>query len=294
MLIGVAIGPIFRRGYKFSVPGSPQSQSATDAAVFKARTAPAHTTSVHGNGFAGGPRQVSLQLKAWNSPVRSGALPSPKAGGAFNRLKASNSKPSRLPALVEPQPEQSVPVAEPFFESVGPVVPGLDRQHEESAPVAEPFFEPVRPVLPVLERQREESGAVGEPFFESVGPVLEQAPEVAPAVARHEIELDGSEPVTEFAEASTATSLSVENDILEVPEESVFAGQEANEFFEHSMEEAAAAYEQPNEVFASGPEYSWPVTEATAELTAAPIENDQAHETIFAEREAFVEQENFP
>src|SRR3954463_1241797 len=294
VLIGVAIGPIFRRGYKFSVPGSPKSQSATDTAVFKARTAPAHTTSVQGNGFAGGPRQVSLQLKAWNSPVRSGALPSPKAGGAFNRSKASNSKPSRLSAPVEPQPEQPVPVAEPFFESVGPVVPGLDRQHEESAPVAEPFFEPVRPVLPVLERQREQSGAVGEPFFESVGPVLEQAPEVAPAVARHEIELDGSEPVTELAEASTATSRSVENDILEVPEESVFAGQEANEFSEHSMEEAAAAYEQPNEVFPSGPEYSWPVTEATAELAAAPVENGQAHETIFAEREAFVEQENFP
>ncbi len=295
VLIAVAIGPMLRRGYKFSVPGSPQPGSAaTDAAVFKARTAPAHTISAQGNGFAGGPRQVSLQLKAWNSPVRSGALPSPKAGGAFNRLKASSSKPSRVPASVEPQPEQSLPVAEPLFESVGPVLQGLDRQHEESAPVAEPFFEPVRPVVPVVERQRDESGAVGEPFFESVGPVLEQAPEIAPAVARREVGMDGSEPVAEFAEPSTAASRSLENEIPEVPEESVFAAEGANEFTDHSMEEAAAAYEQPSEVFASGAEYSWPVTEATAELTAAPFEKDQPHETIFAEREAFVEQENFP
>jgi len=185
-------------------------------------------------------------------------------------------------------------VAEPFFESVGPVVAGLDQQHEESAPVAEPFFEPVRPVLPVVERQREASGAVGGPFFESVGPVLEQAPEVAPAVSRQETGLDGSEPVSEFAEASVAGPRSVEDEILEVPEEPVFAAQEANEFSEHPMEEAAAAYEQPNEVFASAAEYAWPATEGTAELTAAPIENDQPHETIFAEREAFVEQENFP
>ena len=36
-----------------------------------------------------------------------------------------------------------------------------------------------------------------------------------------------------------------------------------------------------------------PATEAAAELTAEPIENDQPHETIFAEREAFVEHEDF-
>ena len=98
---------------------------------------------------------------------------------------------------------------------------------------------------------------------------------------------------TEFAEASTTTPRSVENEILEVPEEPVFAAQEANEFSEHPREEAVVAYEQPNEVFASGAEYAWPGTEAAAELTAEPIENDQPHETIFAEREAFVERENF-
>jgi len=123
--------------------------------------------------------------------------------------------------------------------------------------------------------------------------VLEQAPEVVSAVAPQEPGLDGSEPVTEFAEASTTTPRSVENEILEVPEEPVFAAQEANEFSEDPGEKAVVAYEQPNEVFGSGAEYAWPATETTAELTAVPIENDQPHETIFAEREAFVEQEDF-
>ena len=151
MLIAVAILPALRRGYKFSVPGSSQPESGADTAVLKARTAPAHTIGVQGNGFAGGPRQVSLELKAWNSPVRPSALASSKAGGAFNRLKGSKSKPSRLPAPVEPQPEESAPVAEPFFESVGPVVRDVEPPREESAPSAEPFFESVGPVVTAVE-----------------------------------------------------------------------------------------------------------------------------------------------
>ena len=160
--------------------------------------------------------------------------------------------------------------------------------------MAEPFFESVGPVVTAVEPQEpKKSAPVAEPFFESVGPVIEQAPEAVPAVAPQETGLDGSEPVTEFAAASTTTPQSVENEILEVPEEPVFGTQEANEFSEHPREEAVAAYEQPNEVFGSGAEYAWPATEAAAELTAVPIENDQPHETIFAEREAFVEQEDF-
>ena len=145
-------------------------------------------------------------------------------------------------------------MAEPFFESVGPVLTVVGpQQPKEAAPVPEPFFESVGPVLPPVEPRREKSTPVAEPFFESVGPVLEQAPEVVPAVAPQEPGLDGSEPVTEFAEASTTAPRSVENEILEVPEEPVFAAQEANEFSEDPREEALVAYEQPNEVFGSEP-----------------------------------------
>jgi Flp pilus assembly protein TadD len=291
VLIAVAILPALRRGYKFSVPGSSRPEPSADTAVFKTRTVPAHTTGVQGNGFAGGPRQVSLQLKPWNSPVRQSALPSAKAGGAFNRLKGL--KPSQPSAAVEPQREESVPVAEPLFESVGPVLEAVEPQREESAPVAEPFSESVGPVLATVKPLRKESAPVTESFFESVGPVVEQGPEAVPAVAPQETGLDGSEAATEFAEASTTTPPSVENEILEVPEEPVFAAREANEISEHPREEAVVAYEQPNEVFASEAESAWPRTEAASELTTEPIRNDQPHETIFAEREAFVERENF-
>src|SRR5204862_1142823 len=273
VLIAVAILPALRRGYKFSVPGSSRPEPNADTAVLKARTAPAHTSGVQGNGFAGGPRQVSLQLKAWNSPLRQSTLAPAKAGGAFNRLKGPKPKPSRLPVPIESQPDESAAVSEPFFESVGPVVTAVEPRREEP--------------------QREESAPVAEPFFESVGPVLEQAPDVVPPVASQEPGLDGSEAVTEFAEASPTAPGSVENEILEVPEEPVFAAQETNEFPEDPKEEALVAYEQPNEVFASGSEYAWPRTEAAPQPTAEPIGNDQPHETIFAEREALVEHENF-
>ena len=73
-------------------------------------------------------------------------------------------------------------MAEPFFESVGPVQ-RVEPQREESAPVDEPFFESVGPVRQLLSRNvRNQLSA--EPFFESVGPVIEQATEVVPATAR--------------------------------------------------------------------------------------------------------------
>jgi hypothetical protein len=171
---------------------------------------------VQGNGFAGGPRQVSLQLKPWNSPVRQSALPSAKAGGAFNRLKGLKPKPSQPSAPVEPQGEESVPVAEPFFESVGSVLAAVEPQREESAPVAEPF-ESVGPVLAAVKPQHKESAPVAEPFFESVGPVLEQAPEAVPAVARQDTGLDGEA-------ASELTAEPIGND---QPHETIFAEREA-------------------------------------------------------------------
>jgi Flp pilus assembly protein TadD len=129
VLIAVAILPALRR-YKFTVPGSSRPEPRSETAVFKARTAPAHTTGVQGNGFAGGPRQVSLQLKPWTPPLRQSALPSAKAGGAFNRVKEATPEPSRLPVPIEPQRDESAPVGDPFFESVGPVL--------EQAPEAMP------------------------------------------------------------------------------------------------------------------------------------------------------------
>src|SRR5262249_5960273 len=121
VLIALAILPALR-SYKFRVPGDIQPQREPGAAVFKTRAAPVKTSGFQGNGFSAGPRQVSLQLKPWKRAVRKSTPSSPKAGGAFDRLKSLNPKPSQPPAYPEPQRDQPAPVAEPFFEAVGPVV----------------------------------------------------------------------------------------------------------------------------------------------------------------------------
>jgi tetratricopeptide (TPR) repeat protein len=242
VLMALAVLPSLRR-YKFTVPGPSRPESSAETAVFKPRTVPAHMTGVQGNGFAGGPRQVSVQLKPWSALLRQSASPSPKTGGAFNRLKDTKQKPSRLPAPIEPQ--------------------------------------------------RDELAPVGEPFFESVGPVLEQEPEVVAAVGSKEIGRDGSEVLTESAEASTISPQLEEDRMLELPDEPVFVAQKTNESSDHPREEAFVPDEQPNEVFASESKYAWSATEAAPELTAEPIGSDHPHETVFAERETFVERENF-
>jgi len=91
-------------------------------AVLKPRVAPAQTSSVQDNGFVGGPRQVSVELKPWQAPLRHSAVPARKPSGAFNRLKERRAKTARAPARREPERELT-PVAEPDFESsVGQVV----------------------------------------------------------------------------------------------------------------------------------------------------------------------------
>ena len=210
--------------------------AAADASVSKPSVPRSKKDIAQGvNGFTGGPRQVSLQLKPWNAPVRQSVVMAAKTGTAHDRLEASKPKPSRLPIPIESQRDESAPITEPFSESVGTVV--------------------------------------------------EQAPGAVPAVARQETEVDGSESINEVAEASTARPRLVENETVELPEEPAFTAHE-------TKEESSVAYEQPHEVFSSDSEHAWLSTEASSELKAEAIGNDQLHETIFAERGASFEHEN--
>jgi len=166
VLIALAILPTLRR-YKFTVPSANRPQPEAGAAIFKPRTAALKMGGLQGNGVAGGPRQVSLQLKPWEAAVRESTSSSPKAGGAFDRLKGSNSKPSRAPARVKSR-DQSAPVADPFFESVGPVL----EQAPETIPVAVP--EEIEPdgVQPV-------SSEFAEPFTNTPQSIEEEIGQVA-------------------------------------------------------------------------------------------------------------------
>src|SRR5262249_15633076 len=88
VLIALAILPTLRR-YKFTVPGATRPQAEPSAAVLKPRTAPVKMSGFQDNGFVGGPRQVSLQLKPWKQAVQQSMSLAPKADNAFDRLKDS-------------------------------------------------------------------------------------------------------------------------------------------------------------------------------------------------------------
>ena len=243
VLIALAILPTLRR-YKFTVPSATRPQAEVGAAIFKPRTAAVKMSGFQGNGLAGGPRQISLQLKPWEAAVRQSMSSSPKAGGAFDRLTGSNPKPLRAPAHVKSQRDQSAPVA--------------------------------------------------DPFFESVGPVLEQPPETVPVAVSEQTEQDGAYSVSgEFAEPFTNTPQPLEEDIGQGQEEAALAVQETSEFSQHGMEEAPVVVEQPNELYPSEAEYAWPAAEASSDFTPEPLENDQAYEVTFADREAFAQPEVF-
>ncbi|MGH7982511.1 MAG: tetratricopeptide repeat protein [Candidatus Udaeobacter sp.] len=126
IILAWVIVPVIRR-HAFNVPRHmrlepPPGVTAGSAPVFKPRVAPAQTASVQDNGFVGGPRQVSVELKPWQAPLRHTAVPARKLSGAFDRLKERRAKTSRAPVRREPERELT-PIAEPDLESsVGPVV----------------------------------------------------------------------------------------------------------------------------------------------------------------------------
>jgi len=125
IILAWVIVPVIRR-HAFNIPRhmrlEPPAQATahSETAVFKPKAIPAQTGS--DNGFVGGPRQVSVELKPWQAPLRHSAVPGRKPSGAFNRLKERRTKTSRPPERREPGREFA-PIAEPDFESsVGKVV----------------------------------------------------------------------------------------------------------------------------------------------------------------------------
>jgi Flp pilus assembly protein TadD len=275
VLIALAILPALRR-YKFTVPGSSRPEPRADTALFKAKTAPAHTNRVQGNGFAGGPPQVSLELKPWNPPSRQSALPSPKAGGAFNRLKVSKPKPSRLPVPIEPQREESAPGAEPFFESVGPV---LEQESELVSPVtsqktevdgAESVTEFAEASTTTAQSEPQTVEVPEEPVFaaQEVHEFSERPMEEAVIASEQPTEVFAS--AAEYARPGTeaAVELTAEPIGNDQPHEPIFAKREA--FVERETfgeRESFAEREAP-----------------VSEVTAEPVSDFQAPPAIPAQR----------
>jgi predicted Zn-dependent protease len=124
VILAWVIVPTLRRRYAFNVPSYPRATPAAAPALFKPRVAPAspQKKTLHGNGFVGGPRQVSLQLKASKPALRPGVVPSGNLSG-FGLTKGVRAKPSRDSAYQTEGPSRQAPAVSSEHESfVGPVV----------------------------------------------------------------------------------------------------------------------------------------------------------------------------
>jgi hypothetical protein len=125
LIIGWVIAPALRRRYAFKVPNYPPANSAPAPALFKPRTAPVtpKKNALPGNGFVGGPRQISVQLTASKPSLRHGGTPSAKLSGSVvgtGRLKPQPPRDSGY-EMQEPNREMSL-TASDAEAAVGPVI----------------------------------------------------------------------------------------------------------------------------------------------------------------------------
>src|SRR5207249_6042279 len=138
LLLASVIVPVVRR-HALNVPRHlrlepPSAAAAAPATVLQPKMAPAQTSSAQGNGFVGGPRQVSIQLKPWKAPLRQTVVSPVRSSSALDRLKEQTAKTSHVPARPEPDREFA-PIAESDFESsVGPVLEQTAETMQPAAP----------------------------------------------------------------------------------------------------------------------------------------------------------------
>ena len=115
--------PTFRGRYAFNVPSYSRTTPAPAPAPFKPRASvtPQKKPS-QGNGFVGGPRQVSLQLKASKPLLRRSAVPLGNLSDNFDLTKSLGAKPSRDSAYQMKEPVREASLGESQAESfVAPI-----------------------------------------------------------------------------------------------------------------------------------------------------------------------------
>ncbi len=125
LILAWVIAPTLRRRYAFEVPRYSRATSASAPALFKPRMASAspQKKTLQGNAFVGGPRQISLQLKASKPALRHSTIPSGNISGGFDLATGLRAKPSRDSAykMEEPNREESL-IGSEAESSVGPVI----------------------------------------------------------------------------------------------------------------------------------------------------------------------------
>src|SRR6266403_705904 len=252
------IVPEFRR-HTFSVPSFLQIRSIASSRIFKPRMAAAEKGLAVGvgNGFFGGPRQVSLRLAASKPSLRRGALPTAKSSGTFDRLANMGAKPLQAAVHHTAEPTRELPPpTESLFESVGPVL----EQTADTSPAPIPYAPEMAEISAASELSPTSAIAAGERseiLFESVGPVLEQTAETSPAPIPY---------APEMAEISAASELSPT---------SAITAEEPSEIPQGAEEVVLPAVAEPQTEFESEPiqqEQSAPYEAAIADAQSPVAE----------------------
>jgi Flp pilus assembly protein TadD len=156
-VVAWVIVPSLRRRYAFNVAGYSASDSMAPSPKLGFARAEKKVTS--GNGFFGGPRQVSLRLTASKPSLRHAALPLAKVNRSLDGLADLAAKEeAQASAYHNAELRKLPPLTEPFFESesVGPVVeyPAETLQQREPSfdsavgPVIEQTAETLQPSVP--------------------------------------------------------------------------------------------------------------------------------------------------
>jgi len=124
VILAWVVVPTVRRRYAFNVPSYSRTPSAAAPALFKPRASvTSQKKPLQSNGFVGGPRQVSLQLKAAKPSLRHTAIPSRNLSDNFDLTKDLRAKPSRDSAYQMEAPDREVALVESEAESsVGSIV----------------------------------------------------------------------------------------------------------------------------------------------------------------------------
>ena len=135
--------PTLRRRYTFNVPSYPRPSSAAAPALFKPMTTAApQKKTLQSNGFVGGPRQISLQLKASKPSLRHSAILSGNLSGNFGLTAGLKGDSTRDSAHQVDTTDRETSSVEPEAESlVGPVLGQVsengERSHADASQMAE-------------------------------------------------------------------------------------------------------------------------------------------------------------
>ena len=214
--------PTLRRRYAFDVPSYSRTTSAAAPALFKPRASVTpQKKPLQSNGFVGGPRQVSLQLKAAKPSLRHTAISSGNLNDNFDLTEGLRAKPSRDSANQMEAPDREVALVESEAESsVGSIL----EQAENGESLHTDTTQPARVGVSAINELTEVTAAMAPQAATAIPEGIE---EITSPTQEASDAFDGAEETSPFEEEPTERpqdaeiALPAATALTELPVESV-------------------------------------------------------------------------